>query len=462
MVKNIRKNKRIVLADGGGILLEMLFMVVVLMIIFPLMQKDVKRRTDEIRNAAVVKDLTKLKSAVEEYLRRKPTFNKNIVDIDKKTLVDNGLPSGFNMTNILGQNYIVRVKVSENPDGSPIYEAIVLASGEGTDIPPLRIRDIVKDVKGGYAGYVDGAMVYGPDWQFPITGWGDGLNESSIVMRTGFSRKEYQYVSRKPGFGSSTMQADLYMSNHDINNVGGFFVNGGAEFKSAELGTVSGNNDSFVDDLSVTKNLQLWGDMRIYMDLNFPNGLNFPEHSLLGETVPVVYLEDSMNVAGNVSFVEENVENKIRSMDVNGIGGTAMKVANSLVFDGTDGVLGVQNLIANSVTVNKSALSRGMTFSSIRSASNDDVSITGGGVNLYDVIVRDLNSALISAGFRKIGGIDITESTPLSVILRGIFYQYQDIYKLVHNGYDDSILPGWYPNLFRRCEYSSCSGQWYY
>ena len=157
-----------------------------------------------------------------------------------------------------------------------------------------------------------------------------------------------------------------------------------------------------------------------------------------------------------------NGENKLRSFDVKNLGGSAMNVANTLMFDGTDGVLGVQNVIANSMTINKDGLSNGLVFSSIRSASNRDVSITGSGVNLYDVVVRDVNSALVSAGFRKIGGVDITESTPLSVILRGIFYQYQDIYKLVNNDYDNTIIPGWYPNLYLRCEYSSCSGKWYY
>ena len=429
------------------------------MIIFPLMQRNVKKRTDEIRNNAVVRDLTKLKTAVENYLKRKPTFGKKLIEVDKATLVENGLPVGFNMTNVLGQEYSVRIKVSEDSKGAPIYEAIVLASGVGTDIPPLRIRDIVKDIK-GYAGYVEGGMIYGPDWQLSTAGWGRGLNESSIVMRTGSTQKEYQYVARKPGFGTAKMQADLYMSSHDIESVNGLYIGGGAEFVDAKFGTSGDKSD--VDNFSVTKELRLEGNMTIGADLNFPNGLDLKEDNFVNNDVPVVYLEDTLDVGGNFVLSQLNAVNKLRSLTANTLDGAAMNVANSLVFDGNDGVLALQNLIANSMTVNKNETEQGIIFSRIKSNSNSDVSISGNAVNIYDVVVRDVNSALIAAGYRKVGGIDITEGTPLSVILRGIFYQYQDIYKLVYNDYDNTILPGWYPNLYLRCEYSYCQGKWYY
>ena len=60
MFKNLKN-------DNGGILLEVLLMLAILMVIFPIMQRDIKKRTDNIRNQMVVKDLMKLKGAVETY-----------------------------------------------------------------------------------------------------------------------------------------------------------------------------------------------------------------------------------------------------------------------------------------------------------------------------------------------------------------------------------------------------------
>ena len=79
--------------------------------------------------------------------------------------------------------------------------------------------------------------------------------------------------------------------------------------------------------------------------------------------------------------------------------------------------------------------------------------------------LKNVNKKIIyDLGLKKLGGIDITEKTPLSVVLRGIHYSYCDMYKLVHNQYptNDGIVPGWYCNLYRRCEYAECEGQWYY
>ena len=96
MFKNLKN-------DNGGILLEVLLMLAILMVIFPIMQRDIKKRTDNIRNQMVVKDLMKLKGAVETYLKKKPTFETAIVDIPFSDLVDSGLPKSFAKKNVLDQ-----------------------------------------------------------------------------------------------------------------------------------------------------------------------------------------------------------------------------------------------------------------------------------------------------------------------------------------------------------------------
>ena len=457
---------------SGGILLEVLFMLAILMLIFPIMQKDVKKRTDEIRNTAVVKDLMKLKGAVENYLKRKPTFENAVTDIDFKDLVESGLPVTFSKTNLLGQEYKVRVKTSTDIDGNVVYDAVIIATGNN-DIPSVRIRDIVKNAK-GYAGYVEDGLIYGPNWQLSASAWDQGgdINDSSIVMKTGFSRKDYKYVSRVPGIGSSTMETNLYMNLNSIYNVNNLFIN-----EKAELGTFEAQGNSTISDMAIDKSLSLEADMNVGSSFNFPNGLSMSSLTYEDDVAAFVFLENLLSFNGNLLFSSED-RNILRyiyadTLKVSDSASfpTLMKVANlfSLYFDPTisstlTAVLNVNNAQLNSFDNEKNNTSSyGLVFNDqIVSRSNPIYRLNSSSAGMYDIIIKDVNSKLLSRT-SKIGGIDIDERTPISVILRALTYEYADIYKIVYNDYPDAVIPGWYYNLYKRCEYNECVDTgWYY
>lgn len=458
MFKNLKN-------DNGGILLEVLLMLAILMVIFPIMQRDIKKRTDNIRNQMVVKDLMKLKGAVETYLKKKPTFETAIVDIPFSDLVDSGLPKSFAKKNVLDQEYKVRVRVSNDADGNLIYDAIVFATGNA-ELSSIRLRDIVKDAK-GYAGYVEDGLIYGPDWQLSVAPWNSSgdIDETSIVVKTGFSKKDYKYVSRVPGIGSSTMETNLYMNLNGIYNVNDMFVSDKAEFGSAVF-----DGTTKVSDVSVAENMHLQAHLNIGKSFNFPNGLDMKRMSYSDEYAASVLIDTLLHFKGSLylSTLETNI---LRSATATSLlvstastSPTYMKIVNYLSFmpeANLSSVLSLMEVYVNSVLVDKTSLtsSYGVKFGSIESMANRALYFMNSkSASLNDVIVRDVNNWLIQ-NQKKIGGIDITETTPISVVLRGIFYEYGDVYKLFYNTYpaNNAPMPYWYYNLYKRCEYNECS-----
>ena len=73
--------------DNANILLEVLLMLAILIVVFPMLQKNVKERSDAIRNQLVVKDMMKIKTATENYLKSNPSFKEvGVFEISFATL----------------------------------------------------------------------------------------------------------------------------------------------------------------------------------------------------------------------------------------------------------------------------------------------------------------------------------------------------------------------------------------
>ncbi len=498
---------------SGGILLEVLFMLAIIIAIFPFIQSNAKKRSDAIRNQMVVRDLLKLKTAVETYLRRKPTFENNLTDINFTELYDSGLEKSFQKTNVLGQEYKVRVKTSLDADKNTVYDAIIIATGEKS-IPSMRIRDIVKEAK-GFAGYVEEGLIYGPSWQLSVAPWNEDrgdIDTSSIIVKTGLSKKEYKYISRKPGVGSSTMETDLHMNMQNIYNlrnlhIGGFMEVGSFNLKG-DSGAVSEFNDisiaeSEADSASETSDngkasfTLSNGDMTVNGVLRFPLGLIMPSLSFTDNNLKWVMLQQSITVKNNLDFDDEtdckffaddyeNSCNKLRVIFASNMkipvvtGQSVLAIANLLKFDESilGNVLKINHLTVRSFDNDKGRIANGdieshfgLKFSNLYVDGNADKLKVDSAVNtigLKDIIVTELNKKLLSKS-SKIGGIDITEKTPLTIILRGLYYEYADIYKIIANEYPsgNGIFLPWHLNLYSRCEYDSnestaCGNGWYY
>ncbi|MCR5507027.1 MAG: hypothetical protein K6F04_04230 [bacterium] len=501
----MNKNKNV----SGGILLEVIFMLAIMVAIFPFIQSNVKKRTDAIRNQMVVRDLVKLKTALENYLKRNPTFeiqdgkSSSINNVSLSELYDSGLEKSFKEKNVLGQTYKIRVKTSKDGNGNTVYDAIILATGEPS-IPTMRIRDIVKEAK-GYAGYVESNMVYGPGWQFSVAEnlWGDGFDASSLVVRAGFSKKEYKYISRKAGGGTATMETDLYMNMKNINGINNLYIANSLEVGSfnftGSVNLASGNSvekTSSFDNITIApgetseggssnSSLSINQDMTISNTLNFPLGLIVSSLTFSDSGLRSLSLNKNLNVnnlyANDVTKclfsgdVYTNSCNKLRSVTaetLNVASQSVLAVSNLLKLnDGLNTVLTLTNLTTKSFDSEKSSLgSVVFKFGNIKidGAENVNYNITSSGtapaINLNDIIVIDVNKKLLEKT-KKIGGIDLSEKTPLSVVLRGLYYEYADIHKLIGNTYPtnaNAFLP-FKTELDVRCEYIKCgSGYWYY
>ncbi len=266
---------------SGALLLEMLFMIAIMLVIFPIIYRSIEGRTDEIRNKMIVKDMMKVKIALENMLKRKPAFlelptgqNSLVLDVPFEELLLDGLSETFSETSGLGHEYKARVKIVKDHKGGVLYDAIVLALGktDKSNLSDIRIKNIVKEAK-GFAGYVDmtDRLIYAPTWQLNIADWiasgVDSIDEKSIVVKTGFSKRDYEYISRVEGIGTATMETDLYMGARSINNVKDFYINNSVEVKkyigsgTTNVGNITADNKvNFRDNIDVGKYI------------NFPNG----------------------------------------------------------------------------------------------------------------------------------------------------------------------------------------------
>ncbi|MBR1544896.1 MAG: hypothetical protein IJ638_03060 [Alphaproteobacteria bacterium] len=500
----MKKDKSI----SGGILLEVIFMLAIMVAIFPFIQSNAKKKSDTIRNQMVVRDLVKLKTALENYLKRNPTFRieegetRSVNEVPLTDLYESGLDRSFQSKNVLGQTYKIKVKTSTDGNGNIVYDAIILASGE-TSIPTMRIRDIVKDSK-GYAGYVENNMVYGPGWQFSIADglWGDGFDASSLVVRAGLSKKEYKYISRKTGGGTSTMETDLHMNLKSIVGINNLYIAGNLEVSEFNIsGSVNMANGTSVDKTSsfdkitITPtesesgamgktNLEVNNEMTVSGVLKFPFGLL--ASTLTYSDSDLVKLVLNKELIANNLYSNDITKcvfsggdvltscNKLRYIKTDVLSvpvQTILAVSNLLKFNsGSDAVLAIANLKTKTFDSEKKVSGANVfKFTDVKVGgtgnANYNITSTGGlaGINLNDIIVTEVNRKLMSKS-RKVGGIDLSEKTPLSVVLRGLYYEYADIHKLAESypSGNNAFLPFELRTAYR-CEYIECgSSSWYH
>ena len=488
---------------NGGILLEVLFMLSIMIGIFPIIQRNTKKRTDEIRNKMVVNDLLKIKDAVENYLKHEIEVNNPgsfIGNVKISELYDMGLPktfvasdaSGFfTNENILGQKYEVKLKktVDLNNVNNVSYSAIVIAKDPTKSIPVMRIRDIVKETK-GYAGYLekegDNYMIYGQNWQLNGNEWGlagDGdPYKNAIFLRAGASKKEYEYISRKSGAGrNNIMRTTLLMNNQNINSMQNLFIEKSIDVSSLKLTndtgiseferiSISGYEADDPDDeggnVAVIGNQEgagagagslgelgqvgkasftISGPMIIGGALKFPLGLLMGgELSFNDDGTLFVKLQQRLKTNSLVLKSDKHCNySDAYSDNCN----RAQRIVTKKLTD-KDSV--IELAIANLLKVKDFNVSNTLLTSSFDSAAREGLKITssietqnnicntscGKGVinsskiNVNDIILRNVNSK-----FNIVGGITIGPRTPLSVVFRGLYYEYADAYKSINEAY---------------------------
>ncbi len=479
-------SKKIFKNDNGGLLLEILLMLGIMMVLFPFMQKDIKKRTDNLRNQMVIRDLLKLKSAVEDYLKTNLNFkHEGIIEVPVSDLQNVGLSKGFKMINVLKQKYSVKIRFKRDTDGNLVYDALIIATGG--DVSSLRIRDIVKESK-GFTGYTEGDFAYGSSWQFSIKNWGiNGVKipPNSLVVRPGLFKKDYEYISRKADFGSATMKTDLYMNLHNINRVRKLEVRN--ELKTLEASLNSNNGLTIVENLSVSSMFKLFSGAIISISsiLNFPNGADFKDLIYEDENLKDVFLKNTMKLK-NLKITKNDYTNKIMDIDIGKLeknhfpevniefrGDVNFKNdkndKNDIKIDDMDvnttNIKGFGSPKNNGIDIFSNNSKFGYISGTLKGRSFDNHTIDTLTFKGKDIILRKLNNEIIKTYGGKLGGIDIKPTTPLSVILRGIHYSYCDLSKLAGVGstiYGTRLFNSWTCKDSNRCEFESCdSHKWH-
>ena len=470
--------------DNGNILLEVLLMIAIMFVVFPIIQKNVKERSDTLRNQLVVKDMMKLKTATENYLKLRPDITEGVHVVSFATLEENGLPKNFKNSNIIGQNYRVKMRSMKTGDGNVEYDAIIIADGN-PEISDMRIREIVKESR-GFGGYLEDGIIYGTSWSLDGSGWGENWSTPPVIFKVGFPQKDYQYISRN-GIGSSTMKTDLFMNLNDIEMVNDFVIAKGMEDLKEGIIEVnnlylSPNSETEISILSIDEQLNL----NAVMDADnatvaLPNGINQSSVSIDDNTTSNVYLHSTLKILNNLStsFSEENVVSfadilKLSvTSSVDMVVGSLIKTPELSTIVAEFGTVDLSSInidakYSDTLSMNyKDAAgmmyqSVGFVFDNIYSNFNKSKYNIKTGmspeVNLSDVIVKRVNQELGIGN--RIGNIVITDKTPLSVVLRALSYEYADIFRVVTNNYNGMIEPisGLRYDEYYRCAKQQCFG----
>lgn len=153
------------------------------------------------------------------------------VQITVQMLINtNYLPAGFSSTNVFGQT-ILGLARKPNPNQ---LEVIVVTTG-GQTIPEMGIRAIAENLggPGGFISTTNPNIVQGVrgGWQVTLSNYaiapGPGHTASALFLMDGTLANDYLYRNAVPNHPElNTMNTDLGMGNHNINNAGAITASG--------------------------------------------------------------------------------------------------------------------------------------------------------------------------------------------------------------------------------------------
>ncbi|MCL2439372.1 MAG: hypothetical protein FWD15_02550 [Alphaproteobacteria bacterium] len=201
-----RKNK----IDVGSMLLEVILVIGIIIIIFPLMTQNINQRSEDIRNELIVRDMNMLREAAERYFNVEGadllSRGMSIGDIKEysgkccqfaapgsvcardvlcdnieylETSLDNLIPAGlspnFRTHSVLGNQYVVKLMrlpdacyggCAPGEEGTPVFGSIVVAL-ESESVNEIRARRIVRE-SFGFGGYVEDGIIWGANWSLAV------------------------------------------------------------------------------------------------------------------------------------------------------------------------------------------------------------------------------------------------------------------------------------------------------
>jgi len=482
----IRKNV------SGGMLLEVIMTLGIMMLMFPLLQKNVFDRAERMKQEQVMRDMTLLKSLVEEYIENIQGISafgdRELVEIPAARIasfLDGRTRRNFERPNALGQTYSIKLRRRAKTEGTQTgFDAIIVA--DGAEVPSHRLREIVRESRGA-GGYVEGDEIFGATWTLPLADWQGArpLSPDALVFKVGEFRRDALFLSRtNPRY--ALMRTDIFMRGNDVLSAGSIDVSG--KLETASLTLAEGSN-ARMNEMALAGGLSLRGALAVDGVMTFITGL-IRQNDVIsgGEVLQELEIADALNIMGALRL--SAADNRVKLAD-------AMRLS-SMLADGLDIAIGnrfyapsmegaIEGSFVEALEFNVRALNMkrvgwegtvGLHFHDRLSSAADakfgirrararnlktgreEERETGPlGYYSHDVVVRNLSEQL--AG-QVIGGIKITEDTPVSVIIRALNYEYADLYKLITGNapkageryVPEYSLP---PNL--RCHSLDCSGK---
>eukprot|EP01132_Coremiostelium_polycephalum_P021478 gene21478-25505_t len=187
----------------------------------------------------------------------------------------NYLPAGYSSTNVFGQT-ILGLARKPNPNQ---LEAIVVTRG-GQTLPEMSVRAIAENLggPGGFISTTNPNVVQGirGGWQVALSNYsiapGPGHTASALFLMDGALANDYLYRNAVPNHPElNTMNTDLGMGNHNINNAGSISASGnvttGADVTARNVTATANVNAATAN---VTGETPDW--VQVYNDKNFSTG----------------------------------------------------------------------------------------------------------------------------------------------------------------------------------------------
>lgn len=272
---------------SGGMILEVILMVSIVMMIYPVLNQQTAKRKTKLRDMLIVKEINTIKQTFERFLLKYvESFPKNTtcnIDLEKLTsecqsgkitppegiesekallskVYSMGLPVGLGKgSNMIGQKYSVRVRRKSIKDGEvDIVEAIVIAKGN-EEVEDITIRSIVKEL-GFSGGYIEGNAIIGMNW-YDTSNWkyskeegkSDAFGEGALInkLNTVKADKSLLVKYKTAAVIDNTMQTDMLINNKDIRRVNAIDTKSGqyVNLKASSINIDANNNVDFqIDD----------------------------------------------------------------------------------------------------------------------------------------------------------------------------------------------------------------------
>ena len=282
-------------SKGAG-LLEMLLALAMFMVILPFVYNFARGRQIEIENVRIARQIRTIQSALEEYIyeNRTELLAPITANVTRVRLDDLSLPP----MDLDESRIQLRTIKSRDSGGRSFVQGIVIY--DSPNLTPFRTRQIAL-ATGAAAGFADGHVLYGAfgTWSMPISTVNADVRDNSILAETRTFRSGGDYIHRLPtgSIADATMQSDLFMGGHDINNIRDITAIGARFLEAADIDSIDASRMSVWHRLDWTSAIDVFGETAVSGNMSSDNrNINARDITAFGLSQFRTLVTDNMEV----------------------------------------------------------------------------------------------------------------------------------------------------------------------